>query len=444
MSELTSLLGQAFALGWSGGVVILALLLYFQFGRKNDPDQNQLVLKAAVGLLGYSVLCIAIVNYKQHFFDKSYLLPFSLAMIAAVSFMMALYFEKARPLLKTGGIMFLVAAALSLYGHWFPQVEGGFGPPKVVQLDVYNSTPQQLADEGEKIIFGGLGQSKVQGAIGRGQCPLCHGFMPGFLSERAPNLFGITDRARERLKDPRYHLNKPNERDTVQKEAFPGSGTATTALEYIAESLVCDSCYVVSGYGRKGMNDTESPGEPPYFDLKMLSIDDMVIVVTWLYIRDGKTPPPPGDIEMAFKRFIPEPRWSQWKALNQNVGEPSKSRVLLADGTEPVDEIFSKGQCISCHIIPGIPGAIGTIGPKLTMKSVAQARLKDTTYKGKARTVREYVTESILHPSDYVVKNFPDNIMPRVYGQKLSGAAIDKMVNYLSQLEEGKAPPKID
>jgi hypothetical protein len=37
-----------------------------------------------------------------------------------------------------------------------------------------DTTPQQIADKGEKIIFGGIGQSKVPGAIGKGQCPLCH------------------------------------------------------------------------------------------------------------------------------------------------------------------------------------------------------------------------------------------------------------------------------
>src|SRR5947208_16378147 len=104
------------------------------------------------------------------------------------------------------------------------------------------------AELGEKLIFGSVGASKTQGAIGKARCLLCHGFQKGFLSERAPNLYGITERAKERLKDPRYHMNRPNERDTVQKEAFPGSGTATTALEYIAESAVCPNCYVVQGF----------------------------------------------------------------------------------------------------------------------------------------------------------------------------------------------------
>ena len=52
--------------------------------------------------------------------------------------------------------------------------------------------------------------------------------------------------------------------------------------------------------------------------------------------------------------------------------------------------------------------------------------------------------ESILTPSMYVVKPYPDNIMPKDFGKKLNAAAINKIINYLSQLEEGKAPPKIE
>ena len=130
-------------------------------------------------------------------------------------------------------------------------------PPTL--LNYSKMTTRQLVDEGEKIIFGGGGLTKVQGAVGRGQCTLCHATLKGTLGERAPNLFGVTQRASGRLKDLRYHLKKPQARDTIQKEAFPGSGTATTPLEYIAESLLCPSCYVVARYGVRGTKDKESP-----------------------------------------------------------------------------------------------------------------------------------------------------------------------------------------
>jgi mono/diheme cytochrome c family protein len=114
----------------------------------------------------------------------------------------------------------------------------------------------------------------------------------------------------------------------------------------------------------------------------------------------------------------------------------------MADGTEPVDQIFAKGQCVACHTIPGIAGATGTIGPKLVEGTNAPLRIKDKDYKGKAKSVPDYIMESIVEPSAYVVKGFPDNTMPKVFGQKLSAGALKKLVDYLSQVQEGKEPPK--
>ena len=106
-------------------------------------------------------------------------------------------------------------------------------------------------------------------------------------------------------------------------------------------------------------------------------------------------------------------------------------------------QIFAKAQCVVCHTIPGIPGAMGTVGPKLVEKTNAPNRIKDPAYKGGAKTVREYITESVISPGTYVVKPFPDGVMPKVFGQKLSAGALNKIVDYLSQVEEGKEPPKI-
>ena len=76
---------------------------------------------------------------------------------------------------------------------------------------------QALADEGEKIIFGGIGKNKEQGAVGKGQCPLCHAFHAGMLGERAPNLVGLPGRAgKERLEDPKYSRGSRLE-ETLQK-----------------------------------------------------------------------------------------------------------------------------------------------------------------------------------------------------------------------------------
>jgi len=417
---------------------LACLLVYFQFSMSDPNQRRRAQFKTFIGMLAAAMAFMAIANYKINFFGNSRLLPVSLVMVTALAFMMGLYFANVSALFKIGGMMFLVAAALSGYGNWLPQVEGGFPPPEV-KLDFGSMTSQQLGDEGEKIIFGGIGQSKVQGAIGKGQCPLCHGFNEGFLSERAPNLFGIPDRAKKQLEDPKYHKGKPGDRDTTQKESFPGAGTAETGQEYIAESHACPSCYVVAGFGVKGTNDKESPMPAIHKPPISLTLGELAAVDTWLYVREGKEAPTFEDITKAYEKFIPEAD----RPKPQEDKPAAGAGGLLADGSEPLEQIFAKAQCVVCHTIPGIPGAMGTVGPKLVEKTNAPTRIKDPAYKGSAKTVRDYITESVISPSTYVVKPFPDGVMPKVFGQKLSAGALNKIVDYLSQIEEGKAPPKI-
>jgi cytochrome c2 len=447
-SGASQLMRRAFHLGWPGGLVIVALLLYFQFGRKNDPHRSELVFKTLVGLLGYSMFFIAIANYAMNFNDESAgapgeprFLPVSLVMFTAACFMMAMYFTGVRVLLQIGGFMFFVAACLAGFGNWLPQVKADPPPLEEKTEDVSKMSVSERADLGEKIIFGAVGASGTQGAIGKGQCPLCHGFQKGFLSERAPNLFGIPTRSEERLKDPAYSQADASKRNTIQKEACPGCGTAKTATEYVAESHACPNCYVVAGFGVKGTNDKESPMPPIHKAPIGLTLDELAAVDTWLFAREGGEPPPYEDIVNAYKKFIPEA--DRPKAAGAGAPGAPVAGAPVVTGDEPVDQIFTKALCFACHTIPGIPGAVGAVGPKLVEKTNAPARLKDPNYKGSATSVREYIMESIVTPSKYVVPPFPDKIMPQDFGKKLNAAAINKIIDYLAQLEEGKPPPKI-
>ena len=302
---MLELVGSAIVLGWPVLVVLFCLLVYFQFGLKDPQVRQRAVFKTFIGIIAALLALMAIENFKVSFFGNSRLVPVSLVLITALAFMMGIYFKNIGALLKIGGFMFLVAAALSGYGNWLPQVEGGFPPPEV-KLDFSGMSPLQLADEGEKIIFGGIGQSRVQGAIGKGQCPLCHGFNKGFLSERAPNLFGIADRSKERLEDPRYSKGNPEARDTVDKEAFPGAGTAETVQEYIAESHACPSCFVVEEFGLKGSNDRESQMPRIHKPPISLTLGELAAVDTWMYVREGKEPPTFDEILASYEKFIPE------------------------------------------------------------------------------------------------------------------------------------------
>ena len=435
---MVELIKEAIGIGWPVFLLLIGLLLYMQ-ASASDPEQKKAAtFKTMIGMLCALLVFIAIANYKNNFYGESRLLPVSLVMITVMAFIMGLYFPNIGALMKIGGFMFFVAAALSGYGNWLPQVEGGFPPPEV-KLDFQSMSAQQLGDEGEKIIFGGIGASKTQGAIGKGQCPLCHGFQQGFLSERAPNLYGIPDRAAERLKEPNYHMNDPASRPSVQKEAFEGSGTATNGQEYIAESHACPSCYVVPGFGVKGSNDGESPMPTIHKPPISLNLGELAAVDTWMYVREGKDAPAYEDIVASYEKFIPE----KDRPAEGGEEEAGPGGSLLADGSEPIDKLFMKAGCPGCHTVPGIEGATGKVGPVLFEGSNAPNRIKDPGYKGKAKSVKEYITESILDPNLYVVKDYPPDQMPKDFGVKLSAGAVNKIVDYLSQLKEGQPlPPK--
>ena len=436
---MSELIKEALSIGWPLFALIAGLFVYSLVSIKDGAAKKRSMFKLFIGMIAAFMLMLAVAHYKGSFYEANRMLPVSLVLITALCFMMGVYFPNNAAMLRIGGFMFLIASGLSGYGNWLPQVEGGFPPPDV-KLVFDAMTPQQLADEGEKIIFGGIGKNKEQGAVGKGQCPLCHAFHAGMLGERAPNLLNLPERAgKERLDDPKYSKGKPQARDFAQKEAFPGSGTAENAQEYIAESHACPSCYVVVGYGVKGTNDKESPMPAIHKPPISLSLPELAAVDTWLYLREGRDAPSYDEIIKSYEKFIPEAE----RPKLQEDKPAGAGGSLLVDGTEPIDVIFSKATCAMCHTIPGIPGAVGKQGPVLEEGTNAPNRIKDPTYKGTAHNTQEYIMESIVSPSTYVVKGFPDNLMPKEFGVKLSAGALKKIVDYLSQVKAGSPPPKV-
>mgnify|MGYP001581563121 CR=1 FL=1 len=94
-----------------------------------------------------------------------------------------------------------------------------------------DSATRPPASEDELVLLG----EKIFG--GKGACALCHNPTGG----RAPELNNIAVEANARIKDKRY------------------KGGAKNAEEYVYESMVRPSAFVVAGYGVAGTNDTASP-----------------------------------------------------------------------------------------------------------------------------------------------------------------------------------------
>lgn len=114
----------------------------------------------------------------------------------------------------------------------------------------------------------------------------------------------------------------------------------------------------------------------------------------------------------------------------------SPEMVPLVTGEEPIMDMFTRAGCPVCHTIPGIPGANGQVGPRLVLGTTGEQRLKDPGYGGQAKTVHDYVVESVLEPGRFVVPGYPERTMPAWYGSKLSALALEKIAAYLEQQTE--------
>ncbi|HBH79808.1 MAG TPA: hypothetical protein DDY39_08275 [Nitrospira sp.] len=108
-------------------------------------------------------------------------------------------------------------------------------------------------------------------------------------------------------------------------------------------------------------------------------------------------------------------------------------KVPLVTGEESFSDLFTRAGCAVCHVIPGIPGANGHVGPPLILGTTGTQRLTDPAYRGEARTVHEYIVESVLDPQRFVVPGYPEHTMPTWYGSKLSALALEQIAAYLER-----------
>jgi hypothetical protein len=116
-----------------------------------------------------------------------------------------------------------------------------------------------------------------------------------------------------------------------------------------------------------------------------------------------------------------------------SVAAVAPDMVPLVTGDEPIAEIFTRAGCAVCHTVPGIPGVDGRVGPPLLLGTTGPARLADPAYRGHAKTVHDYVIESVLEPGVFVVSGYPADTMPIWYGAKLSALALEKIASYLER-----------
>lgn len=246
-----------------------------------------------------------------------------------------------------------------------PQIEPA-PPPTEEKVELGTMTMDQFVALGKRIFEG------------RGTCTLCHNPVGG----RAPLLDRIAAVAAERLKDARY------------------KGKAKNVEEYLYESMVAPSAYVVAGFGKAGTGDAESPMPDASGGSVRLSEAELKAVVAYLQDSSG--------VEVTVK--IPAEAGAEPKTEEKPAQRPP---------AKSAEELIAQFACTACHKIGAQAG--GPIGPDLSRIGAA----KDAAYLRRA----------VLDPNADVAKGFPPGIMPANYGEQLYARELEMLVAYLAALK---------
>jgi nitric oxide reductase subunit C len=165
----------------------------------------------------------------------------------------------------------------------------------------------------------------------------------------------------------------------------------------------------------------------PNPNLSDQDIGDVIAFLTWVSNIDNQNwPPRPIVVSAATPQGIalgtPPP------------GAASSNPIALGEA------LFGQSPpaCFSCH---STQAGIQTVGPSLAGVGARAAEiLKTPGYTGAARTPEDYIRESILQPSAYVLPGPTfsaggQSIMPEIYQSTLKPADIDHLVAYLVTLK---------
>ena len=259
----------------------------------------------------------------------------------------------------------LVVGAFAGYSNLgIPQIEPA-PPPVEEKLDLGAMTMDQFIALGDKVYNG------------KGTCTLCHN-----ANLRAPLLDKMGTISTERMADSRYQ------------------GEAKTVEEYLYESFVKPSVYVVAGFGKSGTNDTESPMPDVSGGGIGLSEAELKAVIAYLQDLSGS------EITVT---------------IPTDVAEEDDSEEAEGGGRAPFETpeaIIAEFTCGMCH---KIGDGSGDMGPDLTQIGA----LRD----------RDHLRRALLDPNAEISEGFMGDMMPDTYGSDLSAKELEMLVDYMAGLK---------
>ena len=220
-------------------------------------------------------------------------------------------------------------------------------------------------------------------------CVLCH----SGLGDRAPKLAAIATAWRERIGDPRYH------------------GKAKNLEEYLRESMVEPSAYVVKGFGKPGTNDTESPMPVATKGALALNPGEIDALIAYLQSAAG-----------AEVTVTPQ------AGLAAGAERP-KTEVAAGEKAPDAVTALQKFQCNACHYLPGLAAEADAQLPGPDLRAI----WKTAANRVAGMDAGDFLTESILSPNKVVAKDFESGLMPEDYGDRMLVAELRMIVEYLTK-----------
>jgi cytochrome c oxidase subunit 2 len=125
-------------------------------------------------------------------------------------------------------------------------------------------------------------------------------------------------------------------------------------------------------------------------------------------------------------RVVEPAAFDDWLAEQQ---QADADGGVEANGGDPIAagrQLFDDTGCNACHMLADA-GATGQAGPSLDDLAAQAAQLGQQ----QGMTPEEYVRAAIVDPDAFVVEGFQPGLMPSDFGDQLSPAEIDTLVEYL-------------
>ncbi len=203
-----------------------------------------------------------------------------------------------------------------------------------------------------------------------------------------------------------------------------GDAAAIRAGEQLYQAYGCQACHGEKLDGQGPLSPGLTPKPVNLTDPALMHLPFMTDNYLFWRITAGGGQSPFFSSMPAWETMLTETeRWQLVSYIRSQTGD-----APFNAGEQAAIAIVEQMGCFACHRLERI-GRGGKIGPNWDdMPNVSGIR-------GDGLTAEEYVRQSISEPGDFIVPGFEDQAgtMPQTFGERLTGAELDMLVNFLLQ-----------